>query len=638
MYYDRLCNLGIKITRRAGSEKVKCPQCSDSRKKNKADKPLSVNISAGVFKCHNCGWSGSVAAKDRVREQKVYQRPPSDVLKSIEIKEKAVSWFRSRGISEDTLNKFMIFTKEEWMPQTNGKENCICFPYFRDSELINIKFRDGRKNFKMVKDAELVLFGMQHITEQTKKCIIVEGEIDALSVYECGFGAKEETTVSEVVNEDTGEVIENENDISQYVVLSVPNGASSGEQKLEYIDNCSDWLMDFEEIIIATDGDKAGISLKDELVRRLGIEKCKTINYPKQECVPSGNSIMRPCKDFNEVLMYLGKEVLTSTILASQFIPVDGIYYLEDIFPSMIENFRNGIKLAPETRMGEMDEYFRWKKGEINLCTGYGNHGKTTFWLQSMLTKSIYDGWRWAVFSPENFPANDFFDDLVEMYAGKWLPKMTEKEYTEACEFINKHIFYVYPEDEHDIHSIHDRFRHLILKKGVDGVLVDPFNQLDHNQKAFQREDQYLSEVFKDIKRFCLLNGISYNIIAHPKSPSYAADRSMPIVDTYDLYGGSMWSNKMDNIISYYRPNYHIDKNDPHVMVVMQKIKRIRTGGKKGSFNMILNWSQKRYSDPVTGEVYCDPERAKKIKAYEKQNYIQPPLDEGWNQIPDIDF
>jgi twinkle protein len=238
--------------------------------------------------------------------------------------------------------------------------------------------------------------------------------------------------------------------------------------------------------------------------------------------------------------MYLGKDVVQNVINNAQSIPVDGVYYLEDIFESMIENFRAGIKLAPTTRFREFDEYFRWKKGDITLCTGYGNHGKSFFMLQLMLTKSIWDGWKWAIFSPENYPANDFYDDIIEMYVGKWLNDMTEEEYIDACLFIDLHFFYVYPDNEHDINSIHEKFRHLILKKGVDGVMIDPFNQLDSNQKAYQREDQYLSEILKDVKRFALLNNVVYVIVAHPKNPSHQNGQPLPIVDTYDIAGGAI--------------------------------------------------------------------------------------------------
>ena len=599
MYFEKLSDLDIKLVRRSGNEKTKCPKCHDGRK-NKADRSLSVNITTGDFHCHNCGWKGNVRSVERKRETKVYERPPADVLKNAELSKKASDWLKRRGLSQATLNKFMIFAREEWMPQTQKKENCVCFPYFRDGALVNIKFRDARKGFKMVKGAELIFYNLGSVGEK-KHCIITEGEIDCMSAYESGFGCEP------LANEE-GELQSGE--FSKWAVLSVPNGASKGSKKMEYLDNCSDWFIGLHEIIVATDGDEAGNMLRDELIRRLGVERCRTVSYPLEEVVPLDNGLKRRCKDLNEVLQYLGKDVVANVLNNAQSIPIDGVYYLEDIFPSMLENFKKGIQLAPTTRFGEMDNFFRWKKGELNLFVGYGNHGKTFFALQLMLTKSIWDGWKWAIFSPENYPANDFYDDLVEMYAGKWLRDMSEQEYTESCHFISEHIFYVYPEDGHDVHSINERFRYLVMKKGVDGVMIDPFNQLDHLQKAYQREDQYLSEIFKDLKRFALLNNICYNIIAHPKNPTYGQDKALPIVDMYDVAGGAAWGNKMDQIISYYRPNFHIDKNDPNVKIYIQKLKRKRTGGQLGDFDLYLNWGKKRFANPVTGEMYCDPELA----------------------------
>src|ERR1700690_3919960 len=186
MYYEKLSDLGIKLTRHSGNEKTKCPQCTDGRK-NKNDKPLSVNITTGEFNCHHCGWKGNVRALERKRDIKKYEKPPQDVLKNIQVKEKAIEWFKKRNVSRGTLDKFMIFTKDEWMPQTQKKESCICFPYFRDGEMVNIKFRDGRKDFKLVKDAELIFYNLSSIGEK-KYCIITEGEIDCMSVYEAGYG------------------------------------------------------------------------------------------------------------------------------------------------------------------------------------------------------------------------------------------------------------------------------------------------------------------------------------------------------------------------------------------------------------------------------------------------------------------
>lgn len=618
MYYDKLYDLGIKLRRRSGQEKVPCPKCSESRR-NKKDPCLSVNITEGTYNCHHCGWKGNVKSFTRKDSRKEFSKPDPNMLKSAELNDRIVKYCEGRGLSKPTLEKFFIHGKSEWMPQTQKNESCMVFPYLREGEVVNAKYRDGRKNFRLVKDAELILFGM-HTLPGRHCAIITEGEFDCMAAYESGFGQDYEPEP----NAD-GEVVEHE--LGRWAVLSVPNGASKGSQQLEYLDNCSDWLLGIDEFVIATDNDEPGIALKNELIRRLGAEKCRVVDWNiLKSHETQGNVPKMACKDLNEVLLVFGKDAVKSLLLQSGAIPVDGIYSVDDIFDQMLSNFKAGVQLAPTTRFTKMDEYFRWKKGDINLFIGYANWGKTLFALQAMLTKSIWDGWKWAIFCPENYPAHDFYDDLVEMYVGKWLQNMNEHEYTEACRFINDHIFYVYPENEHDITSIHEKFKYLILKKGVDGVMIDPFNQLDKNQKDYQRDDQYLSLTLKDIKRFALVNHVCYNIVTHPKNPSYQDGKQLPLCKVYDIAGGAMWANKCDQVLSYHRPRFHEDPNSKEVEVHLLKLKRKRTGGQLGSFELYLDWKQKRFVDPMSGETACDPLfAAKQLKRIET-DYVQKPL------------
>ncbi len=622
MYYEKLKDLGIELKNSRGQQKVVCPKCSPTRK-NKRDTCLSVNVNTGDYNCHNssCTFRGTVRTSLNAQlNSKEYKKPSQEELRNIKRSEGVVAFFKKRGISEKTINQFLIYSREEWMPQVNAKTNVICFPYIDEKlQIINIKYRDKDKNFKLFKDAKLIMYNLQSLRNK-KYAIVTEGEIDCMSLYEAGVGGNEPN-----VDKETGEMGE-ENWLNKWALLSVPNGASlGGSAKLEYLENNAELLMEVSEFIIATDNDEAGEALKKELIKRLGAEKCRTIQYPTDLVVPTKEGFMRACKDMNEVLLHFGALHIQNMIINSELIPIEGIYFVDSIKESMLNDFRKGIQLGESTRFGIMDEYFRWKTGDVNLWIGYANSGKTTILMQLMIIKSMYDGWKWAVFSPENFPANDFYNDLVEMYIGKWIGYMTEQEYSDACDFLNEHIFYVYPDNEHDIVSIHEKFRYLVLKYGVDGVVLDPFNQLDHLQKNFEREDMYLSRILKDIKRFALSNGINYNIVAHPKTPKYNEDRSLPVVDMYDVAGGAMWGNKTDQIISYHRPNSHQDKNDPCADIHIQKIKRKRTGGKLGFFSTNLNWKTKRYM--VEGIVPCDREYAKQVLALEaRQEYTQEQL------------
>ena len=74
----------------------------------------------------------------------------------------------------------------EYFPQVNAKRRAVNFNYYRENELVNVKYRDSQKNFKMVSNAELIFYGLDNIKEMDK-IYIVEGEMDALTLHEAGY-------------------------------------------------------------------------------------------------------------------------------------------------------------------------------------------------------------------------------------------------------------------------------------------------------------------------------------------------------------------------------------------------------------------------------------------------------------------
>lgn len=211
----------------SGNRKVFCPECRD-RRHDKRDKSLSINLATGEFNCHYCGFSGCAAEKESwererpwynsapIRRQKpVYKKPTP--RPTAPMSAKALAWFKSRGISEATLIALKVTEGMEWMPQKNGQANTVQFNYYHNGELVNTKFRTGDKCFKLCKDAELLPYNIDAI-KGCKECIITEGEMDALSFYECG----------------------------RHDVVSVPNGANSN---LDYLDDYIEEYFDDKETI-----------------------------------------------------------------------------------------------------------------------------------------------------------------------------------------------------------------------------------------------------------------------------------------------------------------------------------------------------------------------------------------------------
>lgn len=547
---------GIDLKGRTGRQlKLQCPKCC---KPGSGAKDLSVNTVEKVWHCHkaSCGWKGKI--EDETNMQEPY-KPKSFTLpkfiNNTELPENVVKWFQARCIKQQTLQQFRITAGKEWMPQHSKEVHTIQFNYWRGDRLINTKFRTATKDFKMVTGAELILYNVDSL-KNSDWAIITEGEMDALSFIEAGF----------------------------VPVTSVPNGAN---KNLEYLDNCYDEIKHITKWYVAADADEAGQVLKNELLRRFGMDICFEVHYPDG------------IKDANEVLKAYGAEGVQQLITTAKQPPLQDVVYLENVRGRMLHQFKNGKEKGTSTYFESLDPHFTWKRGEVTVMGGIPNHGKTTILLQLMLIKSVKEGLKWAVFSPENSPADEFYDPLIEAYIGKGVDpaypasQMSEEEYCKGMDFVGAHFFYVFPEQ--DVPTpvyINSKFKELIVRYGVDGCLIDPFNQMDKFKEwDTSKTDQYISDFLTHEKRFAQMHNVYKLIIAHPVKQQKNKDGGYDPPTAYDLHGGSMWYNKCDNILCYHRPYIRDEYRSTEGLFISQKIKKQKLVGLPGEIE--LNYDRK---------------------------------------------
>lgn len=305
------------------NQKLKCPKCGDERK-NKTDKSLSVSIQKGIWVCHHCDWKGALKNQDYVAPiEKSYVKPKSFVSK---VNSFWIDWFKARGIQEHVLEYFELGEFEY------GGHKWIKFPYKRNKELINAKSRSDIKEFRLSPGSELIFFNLDAIKDK-KECVITEGEIDCMSLYQ-----------SNVFN-----------------AVSVPNGASKGSMKLEYLDNCSEYFSEMEKVILFTDNDEAGLALREELARRIGRDKCFIIKYP------SG------CKDANEILQLHGSEFLNNVVRMSEPHPVEDVSKPSNSRDKIKEYRRDGFPEGDKLGYSNFDNLLSFRPGELTIITGIPN-------------------------------------------------------------------------------------------------------------------------------------------------------------------------------------------------------------------------------------------------------------------------
>lgn len=523
-----------------------CPKCSHTRKKSR-DKILAWNNQESVGFCHNCQTSFYMEKPYEYKsvENRDYKRPVWE--NNTDISDRVVKWFEERKISQFTLRHMKVTDSIEWMPQKEGKGKdvgVICFNYFRDGELVNVKYRDRNKNFKFYKDAELILYNIDNIVGKDE-IIIVEGEIDALSCYEIGL----------------------------HHVVSVPNGANTGRINFEYLDTAIDLFENAKKIIVATDNDKPGISLRTQLAARFGIEKCFKVDF-------------EDVKDANEYLIKYGREKLENVFKNAVPFPIDGVFNVNN-FKAELENlWEFGLQPGLKIDIPEFDKLISFEFGRVYTVTGIPGHGKSEFLDFVIERLNVLHGVKIAYFSPENHPLQLHASKIIEKLTGVRFSKkyLDPKTFESACEYMKDNFYFIEPPDNYQVDEILTRARALIFQKGVKILVLDPYNKFEHQHENGESETNYISKFMDKMTTFAKKNNIILFLVAHPRKMNKNAVGLHEIPTLYDINGSSNFYNKTDFGVTVYR-----NMNTGFTEVYVQKVK-FKHLGEIG--NVLFKWNK----------------------------------------------
>jgi len=558
---------GIEIPygRTSGNVKVYCPQCRDQRH-DKRDKSLSCDLSTGMFNCHYCGFSGCAAEREKeewrkpfynpspLRHQKPSYKKPTKTGNT-SLSEKALAWFRGRGISERTLTAMKITEGMEWMPQKNGQANTIQFNYYKNGQLVNTKFRTGDKCFKLVSGAELLPYNIDAIKGH-KECIITEGEMDALSFIECG----------------------------RTDVISVPNGANAN---LSYLDDyIEDYFDDKDVIYIASDTDTKGVELRDELMRRFGAERCRVLEYGEG------------CKDANEHLQKFGRESLLKCIADAPETKIEGVFTVSDFEQSLDALFENGMQKGVTIGHENFDRLLSFETKRLCVVTGIPGSGKSEFIDEIAERLNMRYGWRFAYFSPENAPLAYHASKLIEKFTGKHFDKqhLGYGEYKQVKEHLEQNFFFISPHNDFRLETILEKAKFLVRRKGIKVLVIDPYNRLENQQGGGRNETQYISETLDRLTNFAQMNDLLIILMAHPTKLPKNKDGVIEAPTLYDISGSANFYNKADFGIVVHR-NRIENTTEVHI----QKVK-FRHLGECGTALFKYNLNNGRYTPYANGQ------------------------------------
>ena len=560
------------VADKRGENQMPCPECSQTRRKKNL-KCFSYNTEKGTGYCSHCE---KAFVKHEPHEQKQYIKPNIEFQNFTKLNDKTVKYFESRKIMQRTILKMRIGEKMEWIPQIEAESNCIMFPFFKDEELINIKFRDNKKNFKLSSGAELIWYNynaIQQCIDNDGELAIVEGEFDCLAGLQSGY---------------------------DYIV-SVPNGASTG--RMDYFDSSFEILNKVKTFIIATDNDLKGVELKNDLIRRLGMEKCKVAN-------------LRQFKDLNEVLIQEGEESVKNTLLNAKLMKLSDIYDVADFETELDAYFENGLPQGKELGVPELDERIRWLTGHYATVTGSPTSGKSEYvdWICAKL--NILHNWKVGYYSPESAPLPVHFSKVFSKFSGFKFGKAfnnNESERYTVQDYIKENYFWVAPVDDISLDDILLRFEYLVKAKGCKTFVIDPFNRIETDQDYTFDKLLFIKKTLKKIISFCKRNDALLFLIAHPTKLQKLQNGKYPIATMYDIAGSADFFNMTSYGISVRREQ---DDNTLEFLtygqVAISKCKLNETMGSTGVWDFRYNINNGRYVS----------ENKEGVNTYDNTNWI----------------
>ncbi|XP_050276476.1 twinkle homolog protein, chloroplastic/mitochondrial isoform X2 [Quercus robur] len=557
-----------------------CPMCKGG---DSEEKSLSLFVTedggAALWMCFRgkCGWRGSTRALADSRSLSGSLNPITKVKIKREITvenlqleplcDQIVGYFAERLISRETLQRNSVMQKS-----CAGDQLVIAFTYWKDGKLVSCKYRDSNKKFWQEANTEKIFYGLDDIKDKSD-IIIVEGEMDKLAMEEAGFCN----------------------------CVSVPDGAppvvstkelppEEKDIKYQYLWNCKEYLQKASRIVLATDGDTAGQALAEELARRLGRERCWRVKWPKK-------NEEEYCKDANEVLMFLGADVLKEVIDNAELFPIRGLFNFKNYFDEIDAYYNRtyGYEFGLPTGWRALNEFYNVVPGELTIVTGVPNSGKSE-WIDALLCNlNETAGWKFALCSMEN-RVREHARKLLEKHIkkpffdasyGGSAERMTVEELQQGKKWLSDTFHLIRCEDDSlpSIKWVLDLAKAAVLRHGVRGLVIDPYNELDHQRPVSQTETEYVSQMLTKVKRFAQHHSCHVWFVAHPRQLHHWVGGPP---NMYDISGSAHFINKCDNGIVIHRNRDPAVGPVDQVQVCVRKV-RNKVAGTIGDAFLLYN-------------------------------------------------
>ncbi len=421
----------------------------------------------------------------------------------------------------------------------------------------NVKIRRGKGDMPWAHAGrDLVLWNLDSLADEPESdefVVITEGEFDAIACVQAGFTR----------------------------VVSVPNGAQTGEHGFKYLYRGEQIIPDlakFQRYVLATDGDDKGLACRDALAIRLGEERCSHVIWPEG------------CKDANDVLREKGAPALFDLITDARPMLTDEVCTM-DLVPDPGEEVRYRLGFP------ELDHHgFRITLPAFWSIIGPYGSGKSVLLRQILCSLWERHGWPCLLTSFEERIKPRYQRDLRRNLIGRAsIPDRpwTAEEIAKADDEINRGFVFLRRKkfETLDLDRLVDRIEYSVKVYGVKVVAIDPVNEIDHRPDRDESRTEYMGRFIRTLKALGDDYGLLTICLAHP--PKDGVEKRLQkngLLTLNDGADSAHWGNKSDIGWCVWR-----DIDGP-TMLHIDKLKDHETMGKPTMAELTLNRALNQFS------------------------------------------
>lgn len=468
-------------------------------------------------------------------------------------------WLNSRGLTEETIKAFKIGEQLR-----DGKAYCL-FPFIlADGELINAKYRNvaDKKDQRQEKDAAPCLMGWHLIDPKSRRLVIAEGEIDAMTLHQMGLPA-----------------------------VSVNQGAGN-HQWIE-----QDWerLERFDDILICFDNDEPGDKGAAEVMARLGIERCRRMKVGAKDAnqwmLDGAEGV-----DFDAAAQDARSQDPSELRNANEYTPaVERLFYPEP-----------GDRSDPVLRFDKDCEWFHFRGGEYTCWTGINGHGKSLM-LDQILLGLMQQGERVVVFSGE-MPPPRHLERMHRQATGSGRPT---REYIRAVgSWLSDKCWLFDLVGNAKIDRLLEVFAYAAKRYGVTHFVIDSLMMTDvpsDGPGAITEQNKAVQKITSFGKKY----NVHMHLVAHPRKGKDESNEPGKM----DVAGAGGIVNGADNVFSVWKADKDeapTNPNDPAAVAAWEKQRNeidAKLVLKKARYGTHQNYSLRLWFDRDSMQYRMEPRR-----------------------------